>query len=43
MTSFYEEFLKSNDPHDALRRAQQKLMLVYPDPFYWGAFIVVGM
>ncbi len=43
MIYFYEQYLKSNDAHTSLRSAQQKLKQKYPTPFYWGAFVVVGL
>lgn len=43
MTIFYSEKLKTNDQHIAFRTAQQKLKEKYNHPFYWGAFIMVGI
>jgi CHAT domain-containing protein/Tfp pilus assembly protein PilF len=43
MVSFYENFLQSNNAHDAMRKAQNKLKETYPNPFYWGAFVVIGI
>ena len=43
MSSFYEEMLQSGDQHLAFRIAQQKVREKYPSPFYWGAFIMVGI
>ncbi len=43
MSLFYEEKLKNKDLHVAFRTAQQNLKAKYPDPFYWGAFIMVGI
>jgi CHAT domain-containing protein len=43
MSLFYEEKLKNNDSYAAFRNAQQKLKEKYPHPFYWGAFIMVGI
>jgi CHAT domain-containing protein/Tfp pilus assembly protein PilF len=43
MTVFYEEYLKTGDPHDAFRKAQQEVKRGYESPFYWGAFIMVGI
>ena len=43
MTSFYEERLKTKDTPTAFRIAQQKLKQKFPHPFYWGAFILVGI
>jgi CHAT domain-containing protein len=43
MSHFYAEKLKTEDLHEAFRIAQQKLKQKYPHPFYWGAFIMVGI
>jgi CHAT domain-containing protein/tetratricopeptide (TPR) repeat protein len=43
MSLFYQERTKVEDPHAAFRNAQQKLKEIYPHPFYWGAFIMVGI
>lgn len=43
MSTFYEEWLKTNDKQLAFRRAQQKIKEKYVDPFYWGAFVMVGI
>ncbi|HEY0743901.1 MAG TPA: CHAT domain-containing protein [Chryseosolibacter sp.] len=43
MSLFYQERLKVEDPHVAFRNAQQKLKKTFPHPFYWGAFIMVGI
>jgi CHAT domain-containing protein/tetratricopeptide (TPR) repeat protein len=43
MTLFYSEFLKTGDAQSSLRWAQRKLKNKYPQPFYWGAFVLVGI
>jgi CHAT domain-containing protein len=43
MSLFYTERPKFSDPHEAFRSAQMKLKEKYPHPFYWGAFIMVGI
>lgn len=43
MSTFYEEKTKHTDTPTAFRIAQQKLKEVYPHPFFWGAFIMVGI
>jgi CHAT domain-containing protein/predicted negative regulator of RcsB-dependent stress response len=42
MGNFYEQYIKSQDLYDAFYRAQKLLKEQYPEPFYWGAFILVG-
>lgn len=43
MTSFYEEMLHTGNQQEAFRTAQQAVKEKYPAPFYWAAFIMVGM
>ena len=43
MTAFYEEMLRTGDQQQAFRTAQQKVKEKYPSPFYWGAFVMVGI
>ena len=43
MSLFYQERHKVADPHTAFRNAQQKLKKNFPHPFYWGAFVMVGI
>ncbi len=42
MTDFYEAWLKGVEVHQAFRQAQMELRKNYPNPFYWGAFILLG-
>ncbi len=43
MSVFYEELLHTGDQHLAFRTAQQKVKEKYLTPFFWGAFIMVGI
>ena len=43
MVSFYRNFLKMGNAHEAMRLAQTDIKKKYPNPFYWGAFVVVGL
>lgn len=43
MSLFYKEMLSGKEQHEAFRTAQQKLKVKFPKPFYWGAFIMVGI
>ena len=43
MATFYQEMLRTGDQHQAFRTAQQKVKEKYPSPFYWGAFVMVGI
>jgi CHAT domain-containing protein len=42
MESFYKHWLEGEAPVSALRKAQSELRSVRPQPFYWGAFVVLG-
>ena len=42
MTSFYINWTQLKDKHKAFLKAQQEIKAKNPEPFYWGAFILVG-
>ncbi|HSZ25781.1 MAG TPA: CHAT domain-containing tetratricopeptide repeat protein, partial [Cytophagaceae bacterium] len=42
MTLFYNEWLKTGNKRQAFRSAQTIVKQEYPDPYYWGAFVMVG-
>ncbi len=42
MTLFYNEWLKSGNKRQAFRSAQSMVRQQFPDPYYWGAFVMVG-
>ena len=42
MTLFYENLAEGKEKYYAFRDAQLELMNEYPEPFYWGAFKIVG-
>jgi CHAT domain-containing protein len=45
MRNFYREWLKDPSPENrqrAFRRAQLKLKQKFPEPYYWGAFVMAG-
>ncbi len=43
MTNFYSNWTKSGNKLKAFKLAQQQLMIKYKDPYYWGAFVMMGM
>jgi CHAT domain-containing protein len=43
MTSFYTNWLKLGNKQKAFKQAQLQLMTKYKDPYYWGAFVMMGM
>lgn len=42
MSSFYKEWMESGDVRNAFMLAQLETKRTYGNPFYWGAFILVG-
>ena len=42
MSNFYNFWLKSENKHEAFRKAQLFIKEKYKYPFYWGAFVLVG-
>jgi CHAT domain-containing protein len=42
MTQFYTRWLKGTDKWQALKEAQKEVQKKYPQPYYWGAFVMVG-
>jgi CHAT domain-containing protein len=43
MTSFYSNLVKSGNKQSAFKQAQLQLMAKYKDPYYWGAFVMMGV
>ncbi len=42
MSTFYKKWSINEDVRTAFMQAQLETKLTYPNPFYWGAFILVG-
>lgn len=42
MTSFYKNWIASKDKLTSFRKAQKALKAKYPEPYYWGAFVMQG-
>jgi CHAT domain-containing protein len=42
MIKFYQLWMDGSTVRDAFRKAQQKIREAHPDPYYWGAFVLVG-
>lgn len=42
MTNFYSEWLETGDKNKSFINAQKKLKEKWKDPYYWGAFVMVG-
>lgn len=43
MTNFYNNWIKTRDKQKAFKQAQIQLMNKYKEPYYWGAFVMMGM
>jgi CHAT domain-containing protein len=43
MTNFYTNLSKGGGKLKAFKQAQQQLMLKFKEPYYWGAFVMVGL
>jgi len=43
MTNFYSNWSKLGNKQKAFKQAQLQLMTKYKDPYYWGAFVMMGM
>jgi CHAT domain-containing protein len=43
MTSFYSNLIKLGNKQKAFKQAQLQLMARYKEPYYWGAFVMMGM
>jgi CHAT domain-containing protein len=42
MVIFYSNWLALNDKRKAFHQTQLELKKKYADPFYWGAFVIIG-
>ncbi len=42
MTNFYTNLAKGGSKSKAFKQAQLQLMTKYKDPYYWGAFVMMG-
>jgi CHAT domain-containing protein len=43
MTNFYTNWTKGGSKLKAFKQAQLQLMTKYKEPYYWGAFVMMGM
>lgn len=43
MENFYTNWLQSGNKREAFTKAKKDLMNEYPDPKYWGAFVMIGL
>jgi len=42
MIAFYDGWIKKGNLYQAFKEAQLEVKKKYPDPYFWGAFILVG-
>jgi CHAT domain-containing protein len=42
MSIFYQKYAATNNARQSFKEAQAEIKLLYPQPYYWGAFIMVG-
>jgi len=43
MSNFYTNWIKLGNKQKAFKQAQLQLMTKYKEPYYWGAFVMMGM
>jgi len=43
MTNFYTNWTKTGNKQKAFKLAQTQLMTKYKEPYYWGAFVMMGL
>jgi CHAT domain-containing protein len=43
MSGFYTNWLKLGNKQKAFKQAQLQLMTKYKEPYYWGAFVMMGL
>ncbi|MEX1239441.1 MAG: CHAT domain-containing tetratricopeptide repeat protein, partial [Cyclobacteriaceae bacterium] len=43
MLKFYQKWLNSNNMRQSFIDAKKELRVEYPEPIYWGAFMVIGL
>jgi CHAT domain-containing protein len=42
MDEFYGQWLSGKDVSEAFRTAQMNIKELYPQPYYWAAFVLLG-
>lgn len=43
MTNFYTNWAKTGNKQKAFKQAQTQLMAKFKEPYYWGAFVMMGL
>jgi len=42
MTSFYTKWLEGKTKRQAFHEAKHEMIILHPEPYYWGAFVMLG-
>lgn len=42
MIAFYERWIKTGHLYQSFKEAQLEIKIKYPEPYFWGAFVLVG-
>jgi CHAT domain-containing protein len=43
MLKFYQKWLNSNNLRQSFIDAKKELRVEYPEPIFWGAFMMIGL
>jgi CHAT domain-containing protein len=43
MVKFYQKFINSGEVRNSFIAAKKELRTEYPEPIYWGAFMMIGL
>jgi CHAT domain-containing protein len=43
MLKFYQKWLNTGNMRESFMEAKKELRVDYPEPIYWGAFIMIGL
>jgi CHAT domain-containing protein len=43
MLKFYQKWLNSGNLRQSFIDAKKELRIEYPEPIYWGAFMMIGL
>jgi CHAT domain-containing protein len=43
MLKFYQKWLNTGNPRQSFIDAKKELRVDYPEPYYWGAFMMIGL
>jgi CHAT domain-containing protein len=43
MTTFYRKWIDTGNKRQSFIEAKKEVRNVYPNPYYWGSFIMIGL